>query len=160
MAIRAKQPPIHTPRLRGDKISREWVQWYTQDVAVQINSMLNEIVGTTGQIVVTDNGDNTVTLSLDPVNRYRTTTRVTTTPYTILATDEDVYFDTDLISITATLPVGVDGKRVRLLNVGTSGNDVSLFPDGLELLNGVNESEFIADSEKFILTFEETEGWF
>jgi len=65
VAIRSKEPPAYTPRERGGKLSREWVQWYTQDVSTQINKMLNEIIGGSGQIVVTDNDDNTVTLSID-----------------------------------------------------------------------------------------------
>ena len=85
--------------------------------------------------------------------------RITSSPYNILASDYNIYVDTDGGDITINLPVGADGKSYRIVNVGSSDNDVILTPNGAELLNGVNANEMIYDGEKFILSYETTEGW-
>jgi len=85
------------------------------------------------------------------------TTRVTTT-YTILATDEVIFCDTDGGAFTVTLPAGVVGATYRIINVGSSGNDVTLATTGSDTVNGA-ASERIADAEHFELTYESTEGW-
>lgn len=90
--------------------------------------------------------------------RYKNTTRVTTT-YTILVTDDTIYCDTDGGAFTVTLPAGVDGQTYRVVNCGSSGNDVTIVPDGAENLLGANSSDTISDSEALILTYETTEGW-
>lgn len=90
----------------------------------------------------------------------KSTTRVVSSPYSILATDEEIFFDTDIGPITAGLPEGIDGTNFRLVNVGSSNNDVTLVPFGVENLFGANESERIADAEVLIVTFETTEGWY
>jgi hypothetical protein len=91
--------------------------------------------------------------------RIKNTTRVTSSPYNMLATDHVVYVDTDGGAITVNLLAGVDGATHKIINCGSSGNDITLTPDGTELLNGVNASETIIDSEHFVLTYETTEGW-
>ena len=85
--------------------------------------------------------------------------RVTSSPYTVLSTDDEIFVDTDAGAITLNLTAGVNGKRLRIINTGSSGNDVTITPNGTDLLNGVNASEPLYDSEKFILTYETTEGW-
>ncbi len=90
------------------------------------------------------------------------TTRVTASPYAVLATDDEIFVDTDSGAITVNLPAGIDGKRYRVINSGSSGNDVTLNAynagDGTETLRGAN-SQTISDSEIMILTFETTENW-
>lgn len=93
-------------------------------------------------------------------NILKTTNRVITTPYELKATDEEIFFDTDAFPIVANLLPGVDGTNYRMINVGSSGNDVTLNPFGTELLFGVNASERIADDEVLIMTFETAEGWY
>jgi hypothetical protein len=89
----------------------------------------------------------------------KNTTRVITT-YTILATDEVVYCDTDGGAFTVTLPAGVLGTSYRIINVGSSSNDVTLSSNGTDKLSGVaGGSETIADGESIELTYETTEGW-
>jgi len=88
------------------------------------------------------------------------TSRVTSSPYAVLATDDNIFVDTDGGAITVNLPAGIDGKQYRIINVGTSGNDVTLAPDGAELLNGTNANISIFDGEKLIFVYEDTEGWF
>lgn len=87
------------------------------------------------------------------------TTRITSSPYTVLAADEDVFVDTDGEAITINLPAGVDGTRYRVINTGSSGNDITLAPNGAELLTGTNASRTLSDSSVIILTYETTEGW-
>jgi hypothetical protein len=87
-------------------------------------------------------------------------TRVTASPYTILASDDVIFVDTDGGDIIVNLPVGVVGTRYRIVNTGTSGNSVTLAPNGLELLNGFNASESLEDSESLDINFEATEGWY
>ncbi|MAH51438.1 hypothetical protein CMI37_36825 [Candidatus Pacearchaeota archaeon] len=90
------------------------------------------------------------------------TTRITDSdsPYTVLSTDEQIFCDTDGGAITANLPAGVDGTYYRIINVGTSGNDVTVTPDGSELLVGANSSEALYDLETLLLVYETTEGWY
>ena len=86
------------------------------------------------------------------------TTRVTTT-YTVLTTDYAVYCDTDGGAFTATLPAGADGQTFKIINVGTSSNNLTLAPNGAELLIGVNSNFTLFDGESLLLTYETTEGW-
>ena len=93
--------------------------------------------------------------------RIRNVKRITNTdsPYTLLATDHELLCDTDAAAITVNLPAGVEGTNYRIINTGSSGNNVTLAPNGAELLDGVNANGTILDSEKFIYTYETTEGW-
>lgn len=80
-------------------------------------------------------------------------------PYTPLATDEEIYIDTDSGDVIVTLPVGIDGTNYRMINIGSSGNKAILIPSGTEDLFGENASEDIYDSEALIMTFETNKGW-
>ncbi len=91
--------------------------------------------------------------------RIVNTTRVTTT-YTALATDHNIFADTDGGAFTVTLPVGVAGTEYRIMNTGTSANNLTITPDGSELLIGVNSSFALGDGESLIIVYETTEGWF
>lgn len=86
-------------------------------------------------------------------------TRVTTT-YTILVTDETIFGNTDSAAFTATLPAGVEGQTFRIVNTGTSGNDLTLAPNGSEHLLGVNSNFTLRDGESLILTYNSTDGWY
>jgi hypothetical protein len=89
------------------------------------------------------------------------TTRLTSgdSPYTILDSDHVIYADTDGGAITINLPDGEDGRNLRIINTGTSGNDVTVAPNGAELLTGDNDSRTLSDKSVIILTYETTEGW-
>lgn len=82
------------------------------------------------------------------------------TPYTPLATDEEIFIDTTDGPVDITLPVGIDGTNYRLVNVGQVGNDATITPALLENLFGVNASEPLHDDEVFIMTFETDKGWY
>lgn len=94
-------------------------------------------------------------------NILKNTTVVTTSTYTPLTTDEEILFDTDIAGpISVSLLPGIDGTNYRLINPGSSGNDVTLIPAGTDKLFGENANERIADSEVLIMTFETTKGWY
>jgi len=84
---------------------------------------------------------------------------ISASPYEIKDTDEVIFFDTSAGDITANLRPGVDGRQYRLINAGSSGNKVWLNPYGTEKLFGSNSSEYLADGEVFIITFNSTFGW-
>lgn len=92
--------------------------------------------------------------------RIKGTTRIVVTPYNISKSDEIIFVDTDLLPITVNLPAGINGQNIQIINSGTSGNNVTIVPNGLELLNGENATEYLVDAENLILTYETVEGWF
>jgi hypothetical protein len=79
-------------------------------------------------------------------------------PYTILENDETVTADTDTGAIILQLPPGVDQAAYRIVNGGTSGNDITLIPDGTDPLFGVNASEFLIDLEHLDIQYS-VKGW-
>jgi len=93
--------------------------------------------------------------------RYKGTARLTVadSPYIVKRSDENIFADTDGGAITLNLPAGIDGEQHKITNTGLSNNDVTMAPDGTELLNGFNASEVIRDSETFDLGYGTTEGW-
>lgn len=82
----------------------------------------------------------------------------TMSPYTILKTDETIIADTDTGDISLLLPPGINETAYRVVNSGTSGNSVTLTPDGTELLFGVNTSEFLIDLEHLDIQYS-SQGW-
>lgn len=112
----------------------------------------------TGDVSV--GGDLTVTGELIINGLTVNTTRVTSSPYTILSSDNTIVADTDGGDLTINLPPGVDGKTYTIKNVGTSGNVVTLHPNGADLLIGLNEDYVILDrGDDEEITYETTEGW-
>lgn len=93
--------------------------------------------------------------------RIKKTTRITNadSPYTILSTDHEIFCDTDSGTITLNLPAGIDGTNYRIINCGSSSNNITINPNGAELLEGDNSSVDIVDAETYIITYETTEGW-
>lgn len=85
----------------------------------------------------------------------KNTTIVTGSPYQIDDDDEVIYFNTDSGDIEAGLPTGVNGKQLRMINIGTNRNQVT-FPS--QTIAGDPEP-YIADSEVLTIVFEETAGW-
>lgn len=86
------------------------------------------------------------------------TTRTTTTA-TLDATNYDVPCDTDGGAFTVTLEAGVAGTVHRISNTGTSANNLTIAPDGAELLIGVNSNFTLFDGESLDIIYEGTEGW-
>lgn len=94
---------------------------------------------------------------------FVTTKRLTNadSPYTVLATDNAIFCDTDAGAITVNLPVGVNEKPYKVINSGTSGNDVTLNPNGTEQIykSGAGTGITLIDLEIANLHFETTEHW-
>jgi hypothetical protein len=86
------------------------------------------------------------------------TTRVTGT-YIILVTDHQIFCDTDGGAFTVTLPAGVAGQEFRIMNTGTSANNLTIAPNGAELLIGVNGNSTVLDGTHLHVVYESTEGW-
>lgn len=107
----------------------------TADISIDLNS---KMVSDDGRIVNT--------------SRY-------TSNQTLDATNHVVMGDTDGGAFTVTLPAGVDGTNYKISNVGSSGNALTLAPDGSELLVGANANFDLLDGETLDLFYETTEGW-
>jgi hypothetical protein len=70
-----------------------------------------------------------------------------------------VFGDTDGGAFTITLPAGIKGKEYRIINVGSSGNALTLAPNGSEEILGVNSNFTLLDGDVLIIGFDTTEGW-
>jgi len=99
------------------------------------------------------------TIDLGAVSTNRTVTRVSTSPYEILDSDNDVFFDTTAGDIVATLRPGIQDVNHRLVNVGTGNNKVSVTPFGTEKLLAVNGTKYLYDEETLTITFDALYGW-
>lgn len=96
-------------------------------------------------------------------NILKNTTVVTfaDSPYTPLATDDEIFFDTTDGDIDCSLPPGIDGTNYRMINVGFVDNVVNLIPALTNKLFGLSENEVIYDAETVIITFDEViESWY
>ncbi len=82
-----------------------------------------------------------------------------TSNQTLNSANNIVLGDTDGGAFTITLPAGVDGTHYKISNVGSSGNTLTLTPDGSELLVGANANFDLFDGETLDLSYETTEGW-
>jgi hypothetical protein len=95
--------------------------------------------------------------------RQKKTTRIEVgaTPYVVLATDHIIYCDTDGGAIEVDLPAGTNGREFRIINVGSSGNDCTIDPNGAEQLYAAGAGVAFAmhDTERIIINYETTEGW-
>ena len=92
-------------------------------------------------------------------NNFATTTRVTTTPYNATATDHILFVDTDGGAITVNLPAGIEGKNYKVINCGSSGNDVTLDPNGTEEIWGGGAGVAFALIDGDNLDIHYNEGW-
>ena len=105
-------------------------------------------------------GNILTTGSISTQGRIKNITRVTTSPYTVVSTDEIIMVDTDAIIITVLLPTGTAGRVLEVINCGSSKNRVTITPNGAELLFGVNNSEYAYDAESIVMAYDTIEGWF
>jgi len=93
--------------------------------------------------------------------RVSNTTRVTNSTHNIAATDEVIFYNTDSNAITANLPAGVEGRHYKLINCGSSGNDLSVNPNGAEQIykSGAGVAAVVADGEVLDIHYNAVEGW-
>lgn len=83
-----------------------------------------------------------------------------TTSQTLDNTAYTWFFNTDGGNLTAQLPAGVDERSYRIVNTGSSGNSLTVTPDGLEKIYGVNGSQVLADDQDIILSYSIVDGWY
>ncbi len=69
-----------------------------------------------------------------------------------------VFCDTDGGAILVTLPAGVDGTYYRVINNGSSGNDVTIDGDAAETVLGA-ATQTLSDGEILTIVFETAENW-
>jgi hypothetical protein len=91
--------------------------------------------------------------------RIKIPSRYTTTQ-TLDETDYEVFCNTDGGAWTVSLPAGVEGTQYRIINSGSSGNLLTITPNGAEHLIGVNSNYFRKDGETLIITYNATDGWY
>jgi len=141
------------------------------------------LVGTANQVVLTDAGaGGNLTLSLPQdydigatptlggltltgllqtgAGKIANTTRITDadSAYAVLATDEVIFCDTDGGAIIANLPAGIEGTHYKLINAGSSGNDLTLNGNGAETIWG-DLAFTLIDGDVIDLHYNATEGW-
>lgn len=83
-----------------------------------------------------------------------------TADYTTTSSDGTIFADTTDNPIEIFLAAGAEGMRHRIVNTGLVSNNVTITPNGTELLNGFNASETLYDSESLDLQYDLTDGWF
>ena len=88
-----------------------------------------------------------------------TTTR-TTSNITLDATHHNVFGNTDSAGLTITLPAGIEGTYYRIINSSSSGNIITITPNGSEHLIGDNSNFTLSDGETLIIVYNATDGWY
>lgn len=91
--------------------------------------------------------------------RIKNTTRYTTTQI-IPITDDQIFCNTDGGAWTATLPAGAEGQSFRIINTGSSNNNLTIAPNGAEHLLGENSNFTLYDGEALIVTYNAADGWY
>lgn len=91
---------------------------------------------------------------------YKIITRVTAANYTTLSSDREIFGNTDGNAIALSLQAGVDNRPLRIVNTGTSSNALTITPNGVEHLLGVNSSFILNDGESLIIRYNATDGWY
>lgn len=129
---------------------------FFRDQAIHVGSLTDGHLDLTADTSVDVNG-----LLVTTAGKVENTTRVTSGPYTVLATDEVIYCDTDGGAFTANLPAGVEGTHYKLINCGSSGNALTVDPNGTEQLfgNGAGVATTLLDGDVIDINYNATEGW-
>jgi len=126
------------------------------------NSTTNPDFNVQGSGTATFDGDVDILGELETQGgRIVNTTNIdnTDSPYPVSSKDHEIFVDTDTAAVALNLPAGLDGTKYRIINCGSSGNDVTVTPDRGELLTGATSSETISDGEVMIITYNATQGW-
>lgn len=86
-------------------------------------------------------------------------TRVTAATYTTLSTDENIFYNTDAQASALTLEAGSTGRTLKIINSGTSGNNLTVDGNASEKVIGETTVFNLRDGETLILTYNTTDGW-
>ena len=92
-------------------------------------------------------------VQLNLIKRVTTTTTLDETAY-------HWFCNTDAGAYTVTLPAGEQNQAYRIINTGTSGNTLTVAPNGSENLLGANSSFNLSDKESLVIIYDTTDGWF
>ncbi len=100
-------------------------------------------------------------IALDTTGGWLVGTARYTTTQTLNADDHIVYCDTDGGAWTLTLPAGTEGQHFKIINCGSSGNTLTVDPDGTEQLYGAGAgvASTLSDGEIINIHYQSTEGW-
>ena len=88
-----------------------------------------------------------------------TPTRVTVATYTTVSTDEVIFYNTDAQSSALTLEPGTLGRTMKIINSGTSGNNLTVNGNASEKVMGATALFTLLDVESLIITYDTTDGW-
>ena len=86
-------------------------------------------------------------------------TRVTVATYTTVSTDEVIFYNTDAQSSALTLEPGTLGRTMKIINSGTSGNNLTVNGNASEKVMGPTALFTLLDVESLIITYDTTDGW-
>ena len=86
-------------------------------------------------------------------------TRVTVATYTTISTDEVIFYNTDAQSGALTLEPGTLGRTMKIINSGTSGNNLTVNGNASEKVMGATALFTLLDVESLIITYDTTDGW-
>jgi len=86
------------------------------------------------------------------------TTRITDSTATLDVDNHVIFVDTDNNDVLILLPPGVEGTSYRIINCGSSGNDITVVGDGSETIWGDSDIT-LADGDIIDLVYNTTEGW-
>ncbi len=147
---------IDNVEIDGDILSNESSNLFTIKGAGLLIQSLTNGIDITSLVNVTINSEFITT-----AGRIKNDTLIdnTDSPYTALSSDHEIFVDTDTTAVVINLPAGIAGTNYRITNTGSSGNDISVAPNGAELLTGVNASRTLSGGGVLIITYNTTKGW-
>ena len=123
--------PIKEPIADGKSFAnRTWIRWF-QSIQNAIDSAITE----SSRITFADS------------------------PYQIPNSGRNVVCNTAGGAITVTLPVGVQGQVVRLVNSGSAGNSLTIQGNGTDLIYGA-ATKVLSDKTSLEVRFDSVDGWF
>lgn len=97
------------------------------------------------------------------LNRLIDSTTRLTSADTLGTYDEIIYANTDSGPYIVTLPPGRERvTHYKIMNTGTSGNDLTINPDGIEQIwkNGAGVGVVLSDGDILNLHYNSIDGWF
>jgi len=80
-------------------------------------------------------------------------------PYDLSDINIVVFVNTTDGNVQINLPVGVEGRKIRISNTGSNSNTVSIIPNGLENLFGENVAFTLNRAETIDISYNNLEGW-
>lgn len=80
-------------------------------------------------------------------------------PYTVIGDDEVIFINTSSTFVVNLKPA-IDGRKVRVINLASSTANVSLTPNGSDLLYGTNTVEPVLPGGARELDGSTSHGWF